>query len=263
MTTRSPSGSKNQNASCGPGGRPPSGPRARRAPACRARRRRRRCARRRRCRRCRRPAPRRRAGLAARSASRAELAGSAAAPGAPGTRSTVTVVSPPHKITQGFETAGRAGARPRQRGVHLAHLARFALDLVAQDVRVEPRSRARRLQPPGDCCGVAIRCTSWPANSGSPGLAFPTRRCPAGLRRPETRSVARRMAARRRRCSASGTVGPLAMIDGSSPGTSLMSNVTTRAGAQRAASRPPLMATGACARSSSRRSRRRWPAAPG
>ena len=40
---------------------------------------------------------------------------------------------------------------------------------------------------------------------------------------------------------ASGTVGPLAMIDGSSPGTSLMVSVTTCAGAQAAASRPPLM----------------------
>ena len=40
---------------------------------------------------------------------------------------------------------------------------------------------------------------------------------------------------------ASGTVGPLAMMLGSSPGTSLIVSVTTRAGAQAAASRPPLM----------------------
>ena len=40
---------------------------------------------------------------------------------------------------------------------------------------------------------------------------------------------------------ASGTVGPLAMTEGSSPGTSLMHSVTTRAGAQAAARRPPLM----------------------
>ena len=40
---------------------------------------------------------------------------------------------------------------------------------------------------------------------------------------------------------ASGTVGPLAMTEGSSPGTSLMVSVTTCAGAQAAASRPPLM----------------------
>jgi hypothetical protein len=38
---------------------------------------------------------------------------------------------------------------------------------------------------------------------------------------------------------ASGTVGPLAMTDGSSPGTSLMVSVTTRAGAQAAARRRP------------------------
>ena len=41
---------------------------------------------------------------------------------------------------------------------------------------------------------------------------------------------------------ASGTVGPLAMTEGSSPGTSLMASVTTRAGAQASASRPPLTA---------------------
>ena len=40
----------------------------------------------------------------------------------------------------------------------------------------------------------------------------------------------------------SGTVGPLPMTSGASPGTSLISSVTTRAGAQAASSRPPLMA---------------------
>ena len=48
--------------------------------------------------------------------------------------------------------------------------------------------------------------------------------------------------ARRRRWSESGTVGPLAMTSGASPGTSLISSVTTRAGAQCVASRPPLIA---------------------
>ena len=40
----------------------------------------------------------------------------------------------------------------------------------------------------------------------------------------------------------SGTVGPDAMAEGSSPGTSEISSVTTLAGAAAAASRPPLMA---------------------
>ena len=40
----------------------------------------------------------------------------------------------------------------------------------------------------------------------------------------------------------SGTVGPLPITAGSSPGTSLIASVTTRAGAAAAASRPPLMA---------------------
>jgi hypothetical protein len=58
---------------------------------------------------------------------------------------------------------------------------------------------------------------------------------------------------------ASGTVGPLAITAGSSPGTSLISSVTTRAGAQQRRQPPALDApTGACARSSSRRSPRRF-----
>ena len=40
----------------------------------------------------------------------------------------------------------------------------------------------------------------------------------------------------------SATVGPLAITAGSSPGTSLMASVTTRAGAHAAASLPPLIA---------------------
>ena len=40
----------------------------------------------------------------------------------------------------------------------------------------------------------------------------------------------------------SGTVGPEAMTAGSSPGTSEIAKVTTRAGAAAAASRPPLIA---------------------
>jgi hypothetical protein len=40
----------------------------------------------------------------------------------------------------------------------------------------------------------------------------------------------------------SGTVGPEAITPGSSPGTSLMASVTTRAGCAAAASRPPAKA---------------------
>ena len=46
----------------------------------------------------------------------------------------------------------------------------------------------------------------------------------------------------RRRCVGSGTVGPEAITDGSSPGTSEISSATTRAGGAAAASRPPLIA---------------------
>ena len=86
-----------------------------------------------------------------------ELAGTAAAPGAPG--------AGPHGhrgLAAAQDHAGpckrlaAAAHCARQRRMHLAHLARFTLDLVAQDVRIEPalarqcRSGLQALQRCGD-----------------------------------------------------------------------------------------------------------------
>ena len=89
------------------------------------------------------------------------------------------------------------------------------------------------------------------ARRGSPGLgvspgapgppAAPARRCaatPAGQR--HARGV-RRSRAPGRTSSGSATVGPEAITDGSSPGTSEMSSVTTAAGQAASARRPPLI----------------------
>ena len=71
------------------------------------------------------------------------------------------------------------------------------------------------------------------------GAALEARRAPPPAARCRS---ARRIASASAQVLGSGTVGPLAMTSGASPGTSLISSVTTRAGAHGAASRPPLIA---------------------
>jgi hypothetical protein len=92
--------------------------------------------------------------------------------------------------------------------------------------------------------GAAITRASARAKQASPGLGVSQ----APLRRASRATAGSAMAWRSSRARASaqvpgsGTVGPLAMTEGSSPGTSEISRLSTRAGAQAAASRPPLMA---------------------
>ena len=95
-----------------------------------------------------------------------------------------------------------------------------------------------------ESCGLAIKSKRAPAKIGSPGFGVSSAavaRCAAtagGGVMPYFASTARASA----NVEASGTVGPDAMTAGSSPGTSEIANVTTRAGAAAAASRPPLIA---------------------
>ena len=148
-----------------------------RATACRARRWRRRCPRCRRCRRCRPPA--RQVPGSPCSAMRArqqELGGAAAAAGR----------AAAHRhggLAAGEDHAGpREGLamprhRARQRGVHLAHLARLALDLVGQHVRVDAGAARQR----GGC--LAGCAAAWPRgaprgrrSAASPGFGSRRRR---------------------------------------------------------------------------------------
>ena len=78
------------------------------------------------------------------------------------------------------------------------------------------------------------RCVTW----GSRKRRWPGLRAPRG-RQGAGDSAGKMASVRLAQVLGSGTVGPLAMTAGSSPGTSLMSSDTTRAGAARAA-RPPL-----------------------
>ena len=142
---------------------------------------------------------------------------------------TVTVVSPPESSRQG----GGKGA-PNAR----AWSAMPAMTLPAS--RASPSIRSESSQaggPPSAASsrhsrGVAIRRNS--ERSSAFGVS------------PRPPSGAIPLAASTRRASASvvgsGTVGPDAMVAGSSPGTSEIASVTVRAGKAAAASRPPFTA---------------------
>ena len=133
----------------------------------------------------------------------------------------------------------------RDAGDHLADVARLAFDASPRMKVGRPASRARddrgferhlrRRDEARLACGQA-------RIAGLHAFAAPA------LQHVDARSPAASMAYRLMIASASaqvvgsGTVGPDAMSIGSSPGTSEISSVTTLAGWQAAASRPPLMA---------------------
>ncbi len=176
-------------------------------------------------------------------AAQQEFGGAAAAPAL---GPTVTVVSPPDRITQGLRerlAVPRHGTR--QCRVHLADLARLAFDLVAEDVCADAcvaRHLRRGLQAllrRRDQVHARGRRSRIAGFRGFEGAALQALRAPpAGYRWRSAAGCASASA----QVVGSGTVGPLAMTSGASPGTSLISSVTTRAGAHRAARRPPLMA---------------------
>jgi hypothetical protein len=93
---------------------------------------------------------------------------------------TVTVVSPPDRITQGGERLAALRHRARQARVHLARLARLAFHLVAEDVRVQPAARAGRGGRFQRLLRRRDQCTCWPWNTRSPASASPARPAPAG-----------------------------------------------------------------------------------
>jgi hypothetical protein len=116
----------------------------------------------------------------------------------------------------------------------LAHLARLALDLVGQHM-AHAGGRGHAAAASSDCWGVAISAPHGLQSAHRRAWAFPARRLAARAHGSGTPMlVAARMASASAQVLASGTVGPLAITEGSSPGTSLMVSVTTRAGAQAA-----------------------------
>jgi hypothetical protein len=226
--------------------------------------RRRRCLRCRRCRRCRPPAPTRRSAC---SAWRSPEQNSPARPPGQG-RALTARAHRDRGLAAGQDHAGprkrlavpRHGAR--QRRVHLAHL---AASPSISSLRMWPPARPRAPAGRGLQAAAAWRsCAPRGRQSASPGLGvskapLPARRTAAAARRC-------RSAADGQRIGAGGGVGHRGaagddrrvvarhVADGS---------VTTRAGAQAAASRPPLMRE-RCLRTQFISSMpRRWPAAAG
>ena len=180
--------------------------------------------RRRRCRRCR---PRAQRCRASRRAQASASAYSWFGPPRPWPRM-VTVSSPPDRITARRPAACRSRARracrPPPRALRLRD-GRRGTRVVAGGARpgLGGAERIGRARDDG---------TRVPANAGSPGfgrfvagIVERARHGPAGRA-----GSARRSRAHRRASSGSGTVGPEPITAGSSPGTSEIASVTTRAG---------------------------------
>jgi hypothetical protein len=84
---------------------------------------------------------------------------------------TVTVVSPPDRMTHGLRNGSprRATARAMAawtRPTTCDSPSISSLRMCASS----PASRATRAAASSDCCGVAIMCTSWPSKRRSPGF---------------------------------------------------------------------------------------------
>ncbi len=150
----------------------------------------------------------------------------------------VTVVSPPESRTQGArsgwpcraaDSATPASARPTWRASPSSASPRTSGS--------RPCRRASSAIAASAIIGVATRRNS--ARSRRFTLSpSPRARCAAAASgsRIAWRATTSRASAK---VEGSGTVGPLAITSGSSPGTSEMARVTTRAGCAAAASRPP------------------------
>ena len=109
---------------------------------------------------------------------------------------------------------------------------------------VKPALRATSAAASSEPCGVAVRIFSTRAKMGSPGLGVSQTsllRCAMTAAGASILYLAMTASASWR-VVASGTVGPEAMTERSSFGTSEIISATTRAGAAARAKRPPLMA---------------------
>ena len=158
-------------------------PRDRAATASRGLRRRRRCPPRRRCRRCPPPMPIRSCPCSACARPRQNSPARPPRPrGVPsGCLRTVTVVSPPERMTQ-----GRAKGVPRRATARASAACTLPTSRDSPSISSlrmcasTPATRAAAAAASSDCCGVAIRCTCWPAKTGSPGLGVSSAPSPAG-----------------------------------------------------------------------------------
>ena len=158
---------------------------------------------------------------------------------------TVTVVSPPEISTQGAWAGWPKLAHWRAIAACTSATSRDSPSmLLARIIGAMPASNAIAAAASSEACGVAIMMFSTRARRGSPGFGVSSslarKRCNtgAGASMPYLARMARASAL----LDGSATVGPEAITDGSSPGTSEIISATTLAGAAASASRPPLMA---------------------
>ncbi len=158
---------------------------------------------------------------------------------------TVTVVSPPESSAQGGSASPPNRATWRAMPACTAATSRASPSIESPRITgATPAARATSAAARSASWAVARVMTSLRANRGSPGLgvsSFAARRCSTaacGSSIPYFASTASASA----NVVGSGTVGPDAITEGSSPGTSEIASVTTRAGDAAAASRPPLIA---------------------
>ena len=163
---------------------------------------------------------------------------------------TVTVVSPPDSSTAGSDTMSLPTRNWPVRNCSAIAACTAATSRASPSIRslstigVTPRARAVSAAAPSACCGLAISWKrAWP-KTGLSGFGVSSA---AAARWASTASGSRisyldRTARASAKVVGSGTVGPEAITAGSSPGTSEIASVITRAGAAAAASRPPLIA---------------------
>ena len=157
----------------------------------------------------------------------------------------VTVVSPPETRTQGGFAGSPRWAAARARRACARATSRASPSTASPRMTgLTPALRATAVAAARASRAVAINTARLLARRRSPGLGVssaPERRwstTAAGSSSPYLSITASASA----KVVASATVGPEAITAGSSPGTSEMRSVTTRAGVAAAASRPPLIA---------------------
>ena len=158
---------------------------------------------------------------------------------------TVTVVSPPDSRTTGGGAGWPRSAAWRAMPAMTLPTSRASPSSASPRMSgAIPDRRATSAAASSESCGEATMTVLALASRGSPGFGVSSAArarwsiADRGSVMPYLSSTARASA----KVEASGTVGPEAMTAGSSPGTSEITRVTSRAGWAAAASRPPLMA---------------------
>ena len=157
----------------------------------------------------------------------------------------VIVVSPPEISTQGGTSGWPRMAHCRAMPAWTRATSRDSPSIESPRMTgVTPALRATSAAASSEACGVAIMMFSTPRKPRDRRASASRRRSCSRLSTLAGTSISyfSMMASASLLVEGSGTVGPEAMIEGSSPGTSEIISATTLAGDAAAASLPPLIA---------------------